>query len=523
MANNQNPLNKIYQRDRVIVIPGVKGGLARDLYEDLTIQTYQAATDVDVYSNRNSIRPVFPALQDMALPSQDAGATAVKVFNTYLSSNGKYYLHGEETISAVVNNALWETSALAASPTYSRDFNNAGLSGNYPLEEYKDGLFFSDRHLFKRWGNLSGSPSATTIGTLGTTTERYGHFLNHKGLAKIFFTHGDGGVYTKIGWYDNSTFTEGVLSFGAGFNIVSVQEAGQFVLIGIKATNDGQRSRYLLWDGAAVTVEDSQDLGDVGLNGIRMVNGVANIVTLNIGQTSAETVMRISTAIPGYTPQLQFQQRLAATAGVLDRTFEVYGNIMYFGLDNIGLYTYGTRILNVPKYTSNLRLMNGAPTSWTYLSVRVFGSVMIICWIDTSSGNVYKMSTTGISSSQSAPSTGIYTSDLIPIDDNLEFKGSIKKIKIYHKTLPANCGYTVWVKQYGRYIPGTTVPSADTFTKVGTITAANSEYAVIEDDGVNFDLCDSFQLQIKLDTVSGANYPEVLFPIIIRAGISGTK
>lgn len=513
------------QRDRLIVIAGVKGGLARSIKEPLEGQTYQTAIDIDVFNDRNTIRPQFPALVDMPLPSAanggGASTSAFKVFNAYLTSIGSWFFHGEGTIAGTVNNHIWSGS-LAVSPSYSVSFNNNGTSGRYPLEEYQDGLFFSDKHIFKRWGDLSGSASATTVGTLSVTTERFGHFLNHKGLAKIFFTHGVTN-YNKIGWYDNSTFTETVLNLGAGYTIASIDEAGQFVCIGIRSVNDAQTSRYLLWDGAAVTVQDSMDIGDTGLIGLRVVNGVITIVTYNADQTISKSKLRIMEAVPGYTPQLKWQGEGSRAFNFGDVPFAKYGNILFFGVDVPQLMAYGTRFPDVPKYLTDFRSMNGAPSSGSMLFTKVVGQTTLVGWIDNSSGTVYKMSTTGISGSQTALSTGIYQSELIPIDDNLEFKGSIKKIKIYHKTLPASCGYTVWVKQFGRYIPGTTIPAADTFTKVGTVTDTNSEYAVIEDDGVNFDLCDSFQMQIKLDTVNAANYPEIIFPIVIRVGISGTK
>lgn len=527
----QNPISSPFQRERIIVIPGVKGGLARSIYEPLDRQTYQSAIDIDVYNDRDTIRPQFPSLVDLPLPSASNGGgasgSAFKVFNAFLASSGAWYFQGESTISASVNSCLWNlTGGLSSTPSYSLDSNQSGVSGRYPLDEYKDGLFYSEKHLFRRWGNLSGSPSASTIGTLSDTTERFGHFLNHKGLAKIFQTHGSGGVYNKIGWYDNATFTETVLDFGKGYNIVSIDEAGQFVCIGIRAVNDGQRSRYILWDGAAVTVEDSMDLGDTGLVGLRVVNGVITLVTYNSDQTITKSKLRVMEAIPGYTPQIKWQGEGARSFVYGDMSFAAYGSLMFFGVDVPQLMAYGTRFPDVPKYLTDFRSMTvagSAPSSGTMLFTKIAGQTLLTGWVDESSGQVFKMSTTGISASQGALSTGVYTSELIPVDDNLEFKGSIKKIKIYHRTLPVSCGYDVLIKQYGRYIPGTTIPAGDTFTKVATVTGTNSEYAVIEDDGVNFDLCDSFQIQIKLNQVNQANYPEIVFPIVIRVGISETK
>ena len=212
---------------KFITIPGFKGGESLDLFDRLANQTFQKGYDLDTYVDKNILGPIKMGLQAITLPTITNG-TDILVDNSFVASDNKIYIIGSAVVSAATNIVLWSASKnLTASPTYTAEYNtNTGGIGVTPLEEYKDGIFFGWSTNLDRWGDLSGSPSRTNIGTVTTAITYLRH---HRGLGLLFFAHNSG---RTIGKYDDSTFTASSLTLDIGDTVVGMEELGRFLVIG---------------------------------------------------------------------------------------------------------------------------------------------------------------------------------------------------------------------------------------------------------------------------------------------------
>lgn len=510
-----------------IIIPGFKGGQSLDKFDSLEKQTFQSSKNLDIYVDSNILKPVMLKFQSMAIPAL-AGQTDVLVKNSYLASNGKFYFVGQATITAANNFVLWSTAELAASPSYTTEYNANTGTPTYLLEEYKDGLFFGWGTNLDRFGNLSGSPSRSNIGTVTTAIT---HLRNHRGLGVLFFAHNSGHT---IGKYDNSTFTATALTLGQDDTVVGMEEYGRWLIIGVRGAGSN-RSRFLVWDGSATTVDDVYETNDYGLQGFKIVGGVINYVSLTAN--GANDYIRLSTLTPGGKPEIIKEQQVVLSSGAntIDaNATSSFGNLFFYGLNGItysnldlGIFAHGSAKVNLPKFHTLWRLVStGATSAVSISSIKHNGTTLIVTWGTTNGGggtqHIDVITGSGITSA--TPSDGVYESNAFLLNGGQ--KGKIKKITIFHKPLVASTGFTAQIKHYGHYPIGTSIPSEDSYADLTTSegsgsstgktqSTTNTTYTIIQQPNV-FKEATHAQIKILFDEVSGTSAPEIVFPIIIE-------
>lgn len=176
---------------KYITIPGFKGGVANDIFENLQNQTYQTSKDLDVFTRKNILTP-YSIFSTVTNPTV-TGGSSLQVLNAYYASDGYYYFIGRADISSSVNLVLWRTpsngSDLTASPSYTTVITAVSVSPSNQLEEFKDGLYFGYGTTLKRLTTTAVAVTFTvTVATPGVFTAT-GHGLA-AGDAVIFATTG---------------------------------------------------------------------------------------------------------------------------------------------------------------------------------------------------------------------------------------------------------------------------------------------------------------------------------------------
>lgn len=509
-----------------LTIPGYKGGQALNLFDALAKQTFQTAKDLDVYAEGNVLRPHKLKFQTVALPTV-AGGSSITVANAFTASNGKTYVLGSATITAQQNIVLWSTPTLGSNPTWTADYNAVAASPGTVMDEYKDGLFFGYGTNLDRWGNLSGVPARSSI---STGLDAQPSFIRaHRGLGKLYVAHSK-----KIASYDNSTVTLAALTVEQSDTIVGMEPYGRFMIVGIRGAGS-TRSRFLVWNGSDTTVDDTIDLGEVGLQGFRIVNGVIEFICLTyVGATGANDFIRLMTVQPGGVPKLIQERTYSVTAGSGSASaFSNFGDLFLYAFNgatydiDLGIYAFGSGSGNQNKYPSLWRLPStGVTTGLSITSIQHNGDNIILIWSTSSGGGTYHIDTTyGSDFTLASPSTGVYQSNAFPLNNGK--MGKIKRILILHKNLATSCGFTVKIKHFGHYPIGGSIASADSFvvltTPQGTGNGStgqtqstdNAAYTVIEVSD-KFKEARFAQLEIDWDEVSSTNAAEILFPIIIE-------
>lgn len=473
--------------NKYITIPGFKGGQSIDPYESVSQQGFQKTDNLDIFVDSNLLKPVPVALVSMPIPDV-AGQSSVRVYNSYLASNGVYYFCGQADISAAVNFVLWSTS-LSLVPTWTSRYASGGTGtpGNGMMEEYKDGLFFGWSTNLDRFGDLSGSPSRSNIGsvTTGVTFLR-----NHRGLGFLFVIHNSG---RTIGRYDNSTWTASKLTFDKDDTAVGIEEYGRWCIIGLRGSGS-KKSRFVLWDGAATTVDDIYNLEDNTLQSFRIVNG--EIRYLGITNNGIDDRLKLSVLIPGNKPQVVRDQKVTLSSGsnsINPNALASNGDILLYGLNGItysdldlGVFAYGSPKENLRRMHTLWRLVStGVKSGVSIVSIKHNSSSIIVIWGDGNNGSGTQTIDVGLVLTSAPPSNGVYESNIIALEDGLP--GRVKKITINHKAIPSSCGFTLQIKHYGAYPWGDSVPG-DTFTVTiaspGVFTKAGHGY--VAGDSVRF-------------------------------------
>ena len=506
-----------------ITIPGFKGGQSVDLYDSLQKQSFQKSDNLDVFVDSNVLTPLAKKLTAVTLPAV-AGHTDILVKNSFYASNSKQYFAGSATISAASNFVLWSTDTLESSPTWGMAYASGGTGtpGNSVLEEYKDGLFFGWGTNLDRWGNLSGSPSRTNIGTVTTGVT---YLRSHRGLGYLYFAHNSGHT---IGRYDNTTFTASLLVLENDDVVVGIEEMGQWVVVGVRGSGS-RRDRFLIWDGSSTTVTDVININDNGLQGFKVINGVITYITLTNANTN---YLRLAIIGGGGRSEVVKEQQVATgTASVeIFNNFSSFGDVFFYGLNgpadsrlDLGIFAYGTPKSTISKYHTLWSLVStGVLTAVSISSIKYSGTTMVVTWGSTSGGNGTQHIDAFGGNITAAVPTGVYESNIFPIGN----PGKIKRIIINHKPLPASCGFTVQVKHYGHYPKGTSIPAEDSyatlFTPEGNAATSgmsqsttNTTYTEIDQPNV-FKEARFAQIKISFDEVLTTNAASIVFPILIE-------
>lgn len=451
-----------------IIIPGFQGGQAIDSYDSVLKQTYQTSRDLQVYVNSKQLAPHRMKLQVTAGNPTITGGSDYRFFHSFTASNGKTYFVGEALIAAATNLVLWSTATLGDS-TYAAEYNiNTGSPGSV-LEEYKNGILFSWGTNLDRWGDLSGSPSRSNLDNGLDSVATY--ILNHRLLGNAYFVHGK-----KIGMYDGSSVVRAKLTLQQADTIVGLQELGKWVIIGVNSAGSA-RSRFLIWDGDSVTYDDAIDLGDVGLQGFRVVNGEIRYITMTASGSVGNDTIRLYTVVLGGRPQLIEERTYVVTTGsalIHPNAFSTIGDLFFYGFAgstynfDLGVFAYGSASAKTPRFSTLWRLVHtGATTGVSIRSINYTGSNLVVIWSTLNgSGTWFINVTNGNGITLGPTANGVYRSDIFPMDGALGLNpGNFQSVLLNHLPLPTSNGFSVWLRQFGNYgMDQTTINSDDYFT-----------------------------------------------------------
>ena len=383
--------------------------------------------------------------------------------------------------------------------------------------------------------NTSGSQSGThsisyASKTISSSLDGAPAFIRtHKGLGKVFIAHNK-----KIASYNDTAITLAALTLEQSDTIVGIEPLGRFVIVGVRGSGS-TRSRFLVWDGTSTTIDDTIDLGEVGLQGFRIVNGLIEFVCQTYSTASGVDFIRLMTVTLGGTPKLVQQRPYSVTTGSGSMNVNAFGNfgdLFFYGFDgstydiDLGIYAHGTGDNRIPRFPSLWRLVSdGSTTGVSIRSIQHNGDNLILIWSTlNASGTFYISVLYGGSLTATAPSTGIYQSNAFPL--NKGKLGKIQRIVILHKNLPSSCGFTLKIKHYGHYPVTGSVASADSFVAITTPQGSgsstgktqstdNAAYTIIEDID-KFKEARFAQIEIDWDEVSSADAAEILFPIFVE-------
>ena len=414
-----------------------------------------------------------------------------------------------------------------------------GLSENTVYYVISAGLTADEFQVSATFGgsaiNTSGSQSGThrisyMSKTISSSLDDAPTFIRaHRGLGKVFIAHGK-----KIASYNDTTITLAALTVEQSDTIVGIEPLGRFVIVGIKGSGS-TRSRFLIWDGTSTTIDDTIDLGEVGLQGFRIVNGLIEFVCLTYSATSGVDFIRLMTVTLGGTPKLVQQRSYSVSAGsgsMNVNAFSNFGDLFFYGFVgstydiDLGIYAHGTGDDRTPRFPSLWRLVSdGTTTGVSIRSIQHNGDNLILMWSTLNGSGTFHINVLyGSNLTAAAPSTGVYQSNAFALNGGK--LGKIKRILILHKPLAASCGFTVKIKHIGHYPVGGSIASEDSFTAITTPQGTgsstgktqstnNAAYTIIE-NADQFKEARFAQLQIDWDEVNSSDSAEILFPIFIE-------
>ena len=500
----------------LIQIPGFLGGQVDSAYEPVENQTFQKARDLDIFGELNVLTPNHKLVND------NGKSTNFKPYNSYTGSDGKHYFLGQEEIAATTYRIVYSTALLGTLGTYTEVDKVSGTIGNeYPFEEFKDGLFWGNGTSLRRWGNLSGAPSAANVAGISLTTS-LNALRSHIGLGKLFYVHN---TQKSIGWYNGSTNSDSVLVLNANDRIVSIEPFGQFLLVGVKDVQRSKNSRILIWDGASSTVEDVMELSTPNLQAFRVIGSMIRALVAD----NREWAIYEGTVGGQLDPVCIFKNvNSDTTTEFNNEALSVNTGVLYWGTkaaqsvntptlsQDVGVFAYGTEKISKPKRLNLDRLVHtGATTAVAITSVKYNGRFYIVTWTNGTDWFINHNN----DSSRASSANGVYQTEIFKTAFGR--KGKIKEIIIDHKSLPASTGFTVKIRHLGSKSPmrGIAPGTEETFAS-GAVSVSqtldNTTRTVIKDGDVDFKYCEAAQIQIAFDTVSGTNAPEIIFPIIIE-------
>jgi hypothetical protein len=413
---------------------------------------------------------------------------------------------------------------LGASSTYTEVDNFIDGSPKSSVEEFEDYLYyFKGTNTLRRYGLLSGSPSAsdfnTSLSGAGTALK------NHRGLRKLFFAHG-----AKIGWYDNTTVNLTALSLAIGETCIGLDEYENFVLAGVSA-NYG-KSKIYIWNGTDSTVTSKIDFGDEQLLTFKNANGVIYAVTADLIE------IKVYSAVPGGKPLLidtiPYSTRFAGGSANVPSgaVSSVNGDIFSFALTSgafavstvldWGIYSFGSKGSGEPKLLTLDRLADTGGTNLSFDGLKYADSELFAFY--RSAATTYKVLHTRAGATLGTKSAyGVYQSNAFFLDPYR--KGKIKRVIIQHlplyKTGSDTTGFKVTVRHFGDYIRNGTPTALETFanaTVYQTFNTENSTQSILESPLFRF--CQAAQIQIEFNDISGIYAPSTIFPIIVEREIS---
>ena len=251
---------------RFITIPGFKGGYTNDLF-DLNGQTYQAAQDLDVITNSQSLTPHLALGADLT----DKTRNNIKLDSVIKASDGRIYFKGFDN-SAGTTLTLWDAGAsLGTSRALTAEATASGAGGGFGMVEFNSDIFYYESDTRIQAFDIGGSAIVTNAVTVNNTCP----IFVHEGLKKMFYTV----TTSAIGATSTSTISSSALiTFGDDQRPKMMAALGRFVVVGLNTANNSKTSKLVVWDGASTTIDDLIDIGDTGLQGIANVGGIIYIL-----------------------------------------------------------------------------------------------------------------------------------------------------------------------------------------------------------------------------------------------------
>lgn len=505
---------------------GFKGGQANSIYDGVERGKVASARDLQIFNTEKTLKPNVALVNDAGKPAN------FKPRNVYLASDGKYYFHGEEEIASVNTIMIYSVSALSTSSTYTSVSAIGGSNAGWPIEEFKDYLYWGRGTDLKKYGTLSSGPSVSTSGA--TITSGVTHLKTHAGLGKLFYVHGTKQIigYTS----DGTSFTDAALTLEKNDRCVGIEPYGRFMLIGVVDVNSAKKARILVWDGSSTTYDDAIYLSESRLQGFKVVNGSIEAIVLTT------TGMRIYKFPMGGTAGRPAASYDLVSSGVspsiLEPAIETDGDLLYFGLasvsDNLATYNRDVGVFafgnNTPGYPDALnidRLISTGSTTAGIICIKKFGTTLtneVLVVITLTANSTFAINHTIGSTSGTLSANGVFESTAFPLKGG--YQGKIKRIIINHEAIPTSTGFTVQIKHMGHYPWGTTVPSAESYvdlttpegsgSSTGKTQSTNSAFMTEIDGSHLFKDARYAQIKIKFDEILTTAAPTIVFPILIE-------
>lgn len=503
-----------------------KGGISNSIYEDLSRGKVGIVKDLQIFNTTKTLTPNIALVNDAGMPAN------FHPRNVYLASDGIYYFHGDEEIASVATIMIYSVSTLSTSSSYTSVSALGGSNSRYPIEEFKDSLYWGRSTDLKKYGNLSGTPAVSTSGA--TITSGVDFLKTHLGLGKLFYVHA---AQQKIGYTsDGSAFTDAALTLEKNDRIVGIEPHGRFLLVGVIDVNNGKKAKILVWDGSSTTLDDIIYLGESGLQSFRVVNG--NIVAIILGRTGLRIYkFTLGNSIGRPVANLDMVST-GVTSKIYDQAIETDGDVLYFGLasinDNlavysrsIGLFGFGNNTAGYSDALSIDRLISTGSVTANIICVKKFGNTLtaeVLVVIALTANSTFAINHTIGTTLGTVSANGAIESDAIPLKGG--FPGKIKRITINHEAIPTSCGFTVQVKHYGHYPWGTSVPTVESYTDLTTPegsgsstgkTQSTNSACMTEIDGSHlFKTARYAQINIKFDEISTTNAPNIIYPVLVE-------
>lgn len=503
---------------------GFKGGQANSVYDEIERGKFASARDLQIFNTIRTLKPNVALVNDAGIPANFVPR------NVYLASDGKYYFLGTNSSSG--NTELYSVTTLSPSSTYTAVSSIAGSSTSFPIEEFKDSLYWPKSADLKKYGNLSGAPAVSTSAASITTTVDF--LKTHAGLGKLFYVHGTRQIigYTS----DGAAFTDAALTLEKNDRCVGIQPYGRFLFVGVVDVNAAKKARILVWDGSSTTYDDVIYLSEAGMEAFRIVNGYIEAIMLS-GRH-----VRIYKFSPGGQPGRPAASYDIVSSGVtpniLDQALETDGDILYFGLsavsDNlstfdrdVGVFAFGN---NTPGFADALnidRLISTGSTTAGILCIKKFGNTLgaeVFVVITLTANSTFAINHTLNTTVGTYSANGVYESGAFALKKGLP--GKIKRIIINHEAIPTSTGFTVSLKHLGHYPWGTSVPSAEAYSALTTNDGSGSSTGktqstnnafITEIDKPDFFKTARFaQLKIAFDEILTTAAPTIVFPILVE-------
>lgn len=536
-------------------IPGYGGGIANSPYAPLREQSFQTAKNLDVFSQQRVLRPIV----NIESQTTDPAMSSAKIRMVFKPSSGNVtYFWGNNGSNKTkiwnggFNSATLTLLELDGGSAVSSQNINAGLeptsfdSKNWVAELNGYLLFWDGASLSNI---LLSSETYTEDFYTFTAGTIKGPIMTHEGQQKAFIAV-DNKVYFLTSTTVSSSGTDPVLALtlGSKYIIRSMAPYGRYIAIGAQDLTDASNSKVFIWDGSSTTVEDILDIGDIGLQSIRNVNGILHILCTRIVAGSPNNYCRVY-LVNGNKIELGDELVIdssaanyataSALAPIDDATVIVSGDKLlwtfkgywnnysnYLNITN-GIYAYGKFETGQPRVLTLLATTENSATNMTFTCLKETSNQFSVCF--SSATNYYLESQECNATTGTKSANGVYESVIFPLDgESGAFRGKIKSIEIQHEPMPASCGFTVSVKHYGSYEPGGTVSSdsyTDLTTPLGsgsstgkTQSTTNSTYTIIENNN-SFKKATHAQIKISFDEVSGTNAPAIIFPSIVITSI----